>query len=101
MAASGPLDLPRFDNNVVSLFFLLQDPSVGGHCGSSGAGLGRCPGENYSRPGNRAVDTAADGRRQLGTLPEFRGLFTIRPACPRRYFPQVLHRTRSEAFSRR
>lgn len=34
MAASGPLDLPRFDNYVVSQFFLLQDPSVGGFSGS-------------------------------------------------------------------
>ena len=34
MAASGPLDLPRFDNHVVSAFFLLQDPSVGGFSGS-------------------------------------------------------------------
>ena len=34
MAASGPLDLPRFDNHVVSPFFLLQDPSVGGFSGS-------------------------------------------------------------------
>ena len=34
MAASGPLDLLRFDNHVVSQFFLLQDPSVGGFSGS-------------------------------------------------------------------
>lgn len=34
MAASGPLDLPRFDNHVVSSFFLLQDPSVGGFSGA-------------------------------------------------------------------
>ena len=34
MAASGPLDLPRFDNHIVAQFFLLQDPSVGGFSGS-------------------------------------------------------------------
>jgi hypothetical protein len=34
MAASGPLDLPRFDNKKISPFFLLQDPSVGGFSGS-------------------------------------------------------------------
>ena len=34
MAASGPLDLQRFDNHVVSAFFLLQDPSVGGFSGA-------------------------------------------------------------------